>query len=168
MNLDPIVKEYSVKLNSNDKILGEYCHFKVKEFACHDGSDKVLIDNRLIAWLEYIRQLLNNTPIYINSGYRTPAYNKKIGGAKNSYHMKGQAADIRSKDFKPLEVACAARALEIPGIILYDTFVHVDTRPTRFWGINKNGVTTYVREFPMVDFKGYNKKMLGDDYDYNK
>lgn len=35
-----------------------------------------------------------NAPIYINSGYRTEAYNKKINGAKNSQHCKGEAADI--------------------------------------------------------------------------
>ena len=32
--------------------------------------------------------------IRINSGYRTPAYNKQIGGATNSQHCKGEAADI--------------------------------------------------------------------------
>jgi hypothetical protein len=34
------------------------------------------------------------TPYKINSGYRCPALNAAVGGAKNSQHMKGQAADI--------------------------------------------------------------------------
>lgn len=33
-------------------------------------------------------------PIKVNSGYRSPEYNKKIGGAKNSQHMKGEALDL--------------------------------------------------------------------------
>lgn len=32
--------------------------------------------------------------IRVNSGYRTPAYNKQIGGATNSQHCRGEAADI--------------------------------------------------------------------------
>ena len=36
--------------------------------------------------------------ITINSGYRSPAVNKKIGGAKNSQHINGEAADIDSSD----------------------------------------------------------------------
>lgn len=33
-------------------------------------------------------------PIKVNSGYRTPAYNKQIGGATNSQHCRGEAVDI--------------------------------------------------------------------------
>ena len=43
--------------------------------------------------LEYIRVRFGK-PITVNSGYRGPALNKAIGGAKNSQHMSGQAADI--------------------------------------------------------------------------
>jgi zinc D-Ala-D-Ala carboxypeptidase len=43
--------------------------------------------------LEYIRVHFGK-PITVNSGYRGPALNKAIGGAKNSQHMTGQAADI--------------------------------------------------------------------------
>ena len=37
------------------------------------------------------------SPIYINSGYRCPELNKKVGGAPNSYHLRGMAADITSR-----------------------------------------------------------------------
>ena len=41
-------------------------------------------------------------PIYINSGYRCPQLNRAVGGVNNSQHLKGMAADIRSKDNKEL------------------------------------------------------------------
>ena len=37
-------------------------------------------------------------PIIINSGYRNEVYNRQVGGARNSQHLLGQAADIRPKD----------------------------------------------------------------------
>ena len=43
--------------------------------------------------LQPLRDALG-TPLHINSGYRCPALNKSIGGAKTSQHMVGQAADI--------------------------------------------------------------------------
>ena len=50
---------------------------------------------RLCGWLERLRQRYNNTPIIINSGYRSPAVNKAVGGAPNSNHLTGCAVDIR-------------------------------------------------------------------------
>lgn len=37
-------------------------------------------------------------PIYVNSGYRSPAVNVKVKGAKNSQHMRGEAVDFRCRD----------------------------------------------------------------------
>ncbi len=39
-------------------------------------------------------------PIYVNSGYRCEELNELIGGAKNSDHLKGMAADIRAQDVR--------------------------------------------------------------------
>lgn len=36
-------------------------------------------------------------PIYVNSGYRCPALNRKVGGSSTSYHLRGMAADITSR-----------------------------------------------------------------------
>ena len=33
-------------------------------------------------------------PIYVNSGYRCPELNRKVGGVANSYHLQGRAADL--------------------------------------------------------------------------
>jgi len=43
--------------------------------------------------LQPLRDALG-TPVNLNSGYRCPSLNRAIGGAKNSQHMTGQAADI--------------------------------------------------------------------------
>ena len=56
---------------------------------------------RLCGWLEMLRDEWNrrygegNDPIIINSGYRSEAVNKAVGGAKGSNHLTGCAADIR-------------------------------------------------------------------------
>ena len=67
-------------------------------------------------------------PITINSGYRTPSYNKAIGGAKQSQHMEGTAVDIVVKDYTPEEVAHLGKLLGFRGIGLYNTFCHLDVR----------------------------------------
>ena len=117
-------------------------NFKVKEFRCKDGSDKILVD---VGFVRDKLQAIRNhfgVPITINSAYRTESYNTKVGGAKSSYHMKGQAFDIVVKDHTPLEVAQYAQSLEINGIIQYNSFVHVDNRKTRYWARNDNGKVT--------------------------
>ena len=56
---------------------------------------KQLVDNVL----QPLREMYGR-PITVNSGYRSPVVNKHVGGAKNSQHTKGEAADITggSKD----------------------------------------------------------------------
>ena len=104
-------------------------HFKVKEFACKDGTPIVFVDDYLCSILEILRNKIGN-PIIINSGYRTPEWNKKCNGAKYSYHMRGMAADIRANRVSAKELA---RKLDeiVPdgcGIIVYESWVHFDVR----------------------------------------
>lgn len=138
------VQTYS-KSRDGQKQLSE--NFKVKEFACKDGSDKILIDvNFVQTSLQDIRSHFGK-PVIINSAYRTQYYNTKVGGAKNSYHMKGRAFDISVKGVTPAEVARYAASINIPGIIQYNTFVHVDSRDTKYWARNNNGLVTKVSKF---------------------
>ena len=117
-------------------------NFKVREFRCKDGSDHILIDVNFVRnKLQAIRDHFG-APVTINSAYRTETYNAKVGGAKASYHMKGQAFDIVVKGRTPVEVAQYAQTLAIPGIIQYNTFVHVDSRPTKYWARDDNGNVT--------------------------
>ena len=133
------VTEYSVSKDGEKQISD---NFKVKEFRCKDDSDKILID------VDFVRNKLQairdhfGAPVTINSAYRTESYNAKVGGTKSSYHMKGQAFDIVVQGHTPLEVAQYAQTLAIPGIIQYNTFVHVDSRPTKYWAQNDNGNVT--------------------------
>lgn len=106
-------------------------HFKVWEFACGDGSDAVLVAPRLVMVLETIRTHFD-APVVIHSGYRTPQYNAKVGGAAHSQHCYGMAADISVKDQVPAEVADYARTL-MPdwggvGIYAKKGFTHIDVR----------------------------------------
>lgn len=133
------IVEYSLKADGEKQISK---NFKVKEFKCKDGSDRILIDvgfvkDKLQAFRDHF-----GVPVTINSAYRTEAYNKKVGGAKSSYHMKGQAFDIVVKGKTPLEAAGYAQKLGINGIIQYNSFVHVDSRPNRYWVRNDNGKIT--------------------------
>lgn len=104
-------------------------HFRVKEFQSKDGNEEILIAYELIKVLEKIREHFNS-PVIINSGYRTPWWNTQVGGAKNSYHCKGMAADIRIKGVSTHKIAKYASEYmkNYGGVIRYTNFVHVDVR----------------------------------------
>jgi uncharacterized protein YcbK (DUF882 family) len=104
-------------------------HFKISEFRCKDGTEEFLYAPELFYILEKIREHFNS-PVIINSGYRTPEWNTKVGGAKNSYHMKGMAADIVVKGVSTDKIAKFASECmkDHGGVIRYTNFVHVDVR----------------------------------------
>lgn len=116
-------KEGNLQLSKN---------FKVKEFACKDGSDPVFISPELVEVLQKIRNHFGK-PVNINSAYRTPAHNKKEGGASYSQHLYGTAVDIRVTGVTPKQVAQYAETLLSGrgGIGIYNNFTHVDVRETK-------------------------------------
>lgn len=140
-----ILEQIQVFSFKNDKNKQISKNFKVSEFKCNDGSDKIVVDT------EFVETLLQNirnhfkVAVTINSAYRTTSYNKKVGGSSNSYHVKGRAFDIVVKGYKPNEVAKYARSIGVKGVIEYNTFVHVDSRPTKYWARNDNGKVTLVK-----------------------
>ena len=103
-------------------------NFLLREFQCKDGSCQVVLHRELLERLQALRDTLGR-PVIINSGYRNPSHNKAVGGSPNSYHIKGMAADIRVPGISPAALAEAARQAGFRGVIIYDTFVHVDVRP---------------------------------------
>ena len=107
-------------------------NFTVKEFACKDGSDAVLVAPRLVMVLQSIRSHFG-TAVTINSGYRTPQYNAKVGGVAHSQHCYGTAADITVRGQKPAAVAAYARKImpDWGGVGIYNTFTHIDVREAK-------------------------------------
>ncbi len=115
-------------------------HFNLEEFRCGDGTPypAAWVASRLrplCEQLELIRILCGNRSVTITSGYRTPEYNRKVGGVKNSQHIEGRAADIKIEGMpartvaqKTLE-AVSAKNLGVKGIGSYASFTHVDIRP---------------------------------------
>ena len=123
------VRVYSKAKNGNIALSK---NFKVREFACRDGSDVVFVSMDLVEVLQKIRDHFGR-PVTINSGYRTPPYNKKVDGADYSQHLYGMAADISVSGVKPRDVAAYAETLlpKTGGIGIYDTFTHVDVRAAK-------------------------------------
>ena len=87
--------------------LGELCKTKT---GIENVPNEAQVENlkRLCRWLEQLRRRWNNLygegndPIIINSGYRSEAVNKAVGGVKGSNHLTGCAADIRVAGFEQL------------------------------------------------------------------
>ena len=82
-------------------------NFKLSEFRCKDGTDvpEDLMEN--VQFLAENLQILRDKigmPITVISGYRSPKYNRKIGGARKSQHMTAKAADIIVRGMKPDDV----------------------------------------------------------------
>lgn len=121
-----MLKCYSLAKNGVTKLSKD---FRVREFRCKNGTDPIFIDTALVELLQKIRDHFG-APITINSAYRTPEYNKKIGGSTYSQHQYGKAADIVVKGVKPSDVAAYAEQLmpSYGGVGRYATFTHVDTR----------------------------------------
>ncbi len=138
------VREYSLAADGNNAVSA---NFKLKEFRCKDGSDKILVDVDFVKdKLQKIRDHFD-APVTINSAYRTPDYNQKVKGAKASYHLQGRAFDVVVEGRTPQEVARYAQTLDIPGIIQYNGFVHVDSRETKYWARDNGGKAVKVKGF---------------------
>lgn len=104
-------------------------NFRVREFACKDGSDPVFIDDDLVSVLQQIRDHFGKA-VTITSAFRTASHNKKVGGATYSQHLYGTAADIKVSGVTASAVADFAETLmpNTGGIGRYSTFTHVDVR----------------------------------------
>ena len=133
------LKAYSL---ARDGALHLTPHFRVREFACRDGSDPIFVEEELAALLEAIR-LHFGCPVAITSGFRTAAHNAAVGGSKSSQHLLGRAADFYVEGVDVATVAAYAEAL-LPGrggIGRYPKdvahpkrvtgWVHIDTRANR-------------------------------------
>lgn len=113
--------------------------FEKSEFDSRDGAIMPVEVLRNIKDLAKQLQVLRDytgRAITINSGYRSPSHNAKIGGVPDSQHVKGRAADIVVSGYTSaqtkavIEELIASGKMKQGGIGLYSSFVHYDTRGT--------------------------------------
>jgi len=117
---------------------GSTANFEFSEFYSKDGSgfsggnvgSTEVKENvrRLMYKLEAVRKKSGGAAVTINSGFRSLSHNASVGGASNSQHTYGIAADIVVGGKTPTQVQSIAKTSGFSGIILYSTFVHVDSR----------------------------------------
>lgn len=148
-----MIQAYSLKKDGK-KSLSE--NFRVAEFACPDGTDLILIDERLVTILQMIRNYFDRSVI-VQSGYRTLEYNKLIGGDPFSAHLKGQAADIDvgrlAEGIPARTVAMMAEASGVQRIGLYiyengQSWIHIGSEFNELlWFEIAPGVRTAVTTF---------------------
>lgn len=146
------VKTYSKKTQGN-----VYCseHTQVKEMACKDGTDKVLVDETLMEMIEKLFTKLNCKKYIIESGYRTPSHDKAVGGNGKGQHTLGKAVDAyfydKNNKIIPAQiVCCVAQDIGFKGIANISkryTNVHLDMRDTdrKYYGdeiVSFNTVTS--------------------------
>jgi uncharacterized protein YcbK (DUF882 family) len=106
------------------------------------SDEKVKIDARTVDIMAASHRLMDvSEPYMLLSGYRSPKTNAMLrsrssGVARNSLHMKGQAADLRLNSRSVRQMAKAAEACASGGVGRYSrsNFVHMDCGPVRSWG----------------------------------
>ena len=140
-------KEGGKRLSANLTV-AEFARYDCAALAEKYCGDTVRIDLDLVEQLQKIRDHFAK-PLHITSAYRPSGYNAGIGGAANSYHIYGRAADFYVEGVDASTVAAYAQSIGCMGIGLYTAqrFVHIDTRTTRYYWRNEGGgnltVTTH-------------------------
>jgi|GEM_PF-1454841 len=132
-----MVKTFSRQRNGNTRLAP---NFLAREFASRCGADNILIDTRLPQVLQTVRNLLGDRPLNVNSGFRTPEHNARSGGSPNSFHIRGQAADISQSGTDLVKICRAVESAFLQhgiagGICIYPQrrFVHLDLRNFPRW-----------------------------------
>lgn len=116
----------------------ELRYFKFEEFDSPDapGSGEKYMDREFLECLDEARDIAG-IQFKINSGYRTPAHNRKVGGGTASSHLIGRAADIRCTDTgKRLKIIEALSMVGFQRFGIASTFIHVDNddqKPNAIW-----------------------------------
>lgn len=105
-------------------------NFTRSEFKCNcSNCDFDTVDVELVNVLQDVRDHFGKS-VTVTSGNRCVEYNKRVGGADNSYHVRGRAADIQVANTTPNEVYNYLQS-KYPnkfGLGSYSTFTHIDTR----------------------------------------
>lgn len=115
-------------------------YFKIKEFECRCGCGmpaeaRANIEALVNNVLDLVRERYGKA-VYVNSGYRCGRHNRKVGGAKQSQHLKGEAADIWCADNERLRRLIKAQG-RFDQMIVYGSFLHVSYKRM---GVNRHQV----------------------------
>lgn len=134
-------------LNALESADGSTAHFEFSEFTSNDGTgfgggkvgSATVKENvrRLMYKLEALRTKAGNRAITISSGFRSVAHNQAIGGASNSMHVYGTAADCYVSGLSTRQVYVLAEACGFSGLERYtlsDAHQHVDSRVEYAYG----------------------------------
>lgn len=103
------------------------------------GNGDLLVNWDALGALNLLRQYWG-APIHLNSAYRDPMHNTRVGGAKDSLHMQGRAFDVRVDRWSDAQVVLFvhhATQAGFRGFGLYldraSPFLHIDTGAARSW-----------------------------------
>ncbi|MBL1435858.1 MAG: DUF882 domain-containing protein [Rhodobacteraceae bacterium] len=116
------------------KFLWRWANFSAEEIACR-GDGTIRVDETALDKLQALRKNLG-VPLIVHSAYRSPDYNRQVGGAEHSMHLQGAAFDISMTNHDPEAFEAAARAAGFTGFGYYprQNFMHIDTGRARQWG----------------------------------
>lgn len=142
-------------------------YFKIEEFRCKDGSvtpeeAKVNLTALVENVLDPVRERYG-AAIHVNSGYRTEAYNKKIGGANGSQHCcknGSAAADVCCEDNRRLARVIVEQG-KFDQLILYPTLTMSTSDATRK-SSSEHGSSSLLPRFIHVSWKknGPNRRQI--------
>ena len=146
------VKAYSLKKDGDKKLSS---HFKVREFRCKDGTDKILIESGLITVLEQVFDHFNCSKINIVSGYRTAKHDKSVGGKGRGNHVQGKAADFIAYDRKGNKIKSKYIVLYLEDIGVkgigyrsggneYSTHMDINYRQKKWFGDEKKSMSASI------------------------
>jgi len=116
---------------------------EVQHFMRDWRNDKIItMDTRAVdIWAATHAMMETDEPFTMLSGYRSPETNAMLRSrsravARNSLHMRGQAADLRLQSRSVRQMAAAAASCHAGGVGKYSrsNFVHMDCGPIRIWG----------------------------------
>lgn len=110
--------------------------------------------NKAVAWARSLQR-----PITLNSAYRSPEYNRRVGGARNSMHVQRKAIDVQwgcSSAQDRVDMIQKAIDAGFAGIGVYNGFIHVDIGAKRCWGPNGSYTGVFQQYKAVLRANGYN------------
>ncbi|MFT7596619.1 MAG: zinc D-Ala-D-Ala carboxypeptidase [Paracoccaceae bacterium] len=131
---DTMTNHYYADWHDVPETLWRWPNFSPEEIACR-GDGMIMVNEAALDKLQALRDHLG-VPLIVHSAYRSPDYNQRVGGAKQSMHLQGAAFDISMANHDPSTFEAAARAVGFTGFGFYprQNFLHIDIGRARQWG----------------------------------